>query len=430
MDRIIERPRWRRRVIAGVVGLAVAAGLYVLIGRIAGSPDRTLQVANDRITTAKVRSGQFDDYVQIRGRFIPLKTVFIDTVQGGKVEAVHIENGATVKPGQLLVELSNTNLQLAVISREAQITEQLNNLRGLELAHAKNRLSNERELVEVDYQIIRLNREIKRSAGLAERGAVARSSVESMRDELAYYKKRRALLRKTRKTVARLEQAQLFQLRRSSKQLEGNLELTRATVAGLKVKATAAGKLTAFDLEVGQSLSPGQRIAQIDDPSRYKILADIDEFYLGRVEVGLRAEYRDGETSYPLTVARIRPQVKNGRFQVDLVFGDEAPAKVRRGQTAQARLQLGQPSEALMVPNAAFYSDTGGAWVFVVNSEGTQAIKRKVRMGRRNPKYIEVLEGLREGEEIVTSPYTSYLEMERLELTRQRRGASNQGARR
>jgi HlyD family secretion protein len=182
--------------------------------------------------------------------------------------------------------------------------------------------------------------------------------------------------------------------------------------------APAAGKLSAFTLEVGQSLAPGERIAQIDDPEHYKVVADIDEFYLSRVDIGQRADYPLDGAAYQLTVAKIRPQVQNGQFQVELAFPGTTPPAVRRGQTAQVRLQLGQASEAVFVPNAGFYNDTGGAWVFVVSSDHGHAVRRTVRLGRRNPQQIEVLDGLSVGEEIVTSPYTNYLDMDRLELTR------------
>jgi HlyD family secretion protein len=241
-----------------------------------------------------------------------------------------------------------------------------------------------------------------------------------MRDERAYYEKRKTLLRTSRKAVDRLERAQLAQLRVAAKQLEKNLTVTRDNLAGLQVRALVPGQLTAFNLEVGQSLAPGERIGQIDHPTSYKILADIDEFYLGRVDVGQHAVYQADGASYTLTVSKIRPQVTSNRFQVDLVFDGKAPTKVRRGQTAQARLQLGQPTTAVLIPNAAFFNDTGGAWVFVVSGDGSQAIRRDVRLGRRNPQYIEVLGGLSPGEEIITSPYTSYLDVERLELTTRR----------
>lgn len=417
MDRVIERPRWRRRAAIATTVLALAAAVLLAVRYVTREPQRTLEVAGNRITTAAVERGEFDDFVQIRGRFIPLRTIFIDTVQGGQVEAIHVENGAVVEAGQLLVELSNTALQLEVISREAQITEQLNNLRSLELAHEKNRLDQSRQLVDVEYQIVRLEREIKRARQLAASGASPRVEVEQLSDELAYNKKRQVLLRESQGSIDRLEKAQLTQLRRASKQLEKNLTITRKNLDGLNVRASVAGQLTAFTLEVGQSLAPGERIGQIDDPSSYKILADIDEFYLGRVDVGQRAIYQEGDRRYKLVVAKIRPQVASGRFQVDLTFEGDAPDKVRRGQTAQLRLQLGQPSRAVLIPNAAFYNDTGGAWVFVVSSDKTTAVRRNIRLGRRNPEYIEVLEGLTPGEVIVTSPYTSFLEMDRLELT-------------
>jgi len=418
MDRVVRRPRrWRVRALAGagVLGLGVAA--YLLVGRLSAHGARTLEVAGDRITTARVESGTFDDFIQARGRFIPFRTVYLDTVQGGRVDAIHVENGATVAADQPLVDLSNTALQLDVISREAQVTEQLNNLRALELSHERNQLDRRREAIEVDYQIARLGRELERSNELVKTGSVPRSDIEQMGDELAYYRKRQALLRDSQGDVDRLERAQLAQLRTAGQQLAASLTVARNSLDSLHVRATMAGQLTAFSLEVGQSLAPGERIGQIDDPSAYKILADIDEFYLGRVDINLRAECEVSGTTYQLTVAKIRPQVADNRFQVDLVFDGDAPSGVRRGQTAQLRLQLGQPTPALLIPNAAFYNDTGGAWVFVVSGDRSRAIKRKVRLGRRNPQKIEVLEGLAAGEEIVTSPYTSFLEMEQLDLT-------------
>lgn len=417
MDRPLQRRSpWRRRapIIAGA--LAAAAAVYVLFLR--GDDARSLAVAGSHLTTGKVTRGQFDDIIQVRGRVTPLRTTFVDTASGGQVEEILVEDGARVERGQLLVRLSNTELQLDLISREAQITEQLNLLRGLELSHAQTRLANERELVEVRYQIKRLTRQIETSKGMAESGATARSEVDDMADELEYYKQRLGVQTRTRAEADRLQREQLVHMRAAAAQLEKNLEIARKNLDSLEVKAPSSGKLSAFTLEVGQSLAPGDRIAQIDDPERYKVVADIDEFYLTRVDLGQRADYPLDDATYQLTVAKIRPQVQNAQFQVELTFTGDAPAAVRRGQTAQVRLQLGQPTEAVLVPNAAFFNDTGGAWVFVVSSDRSHAVRRNVRLGRRNPSYIEVLDGLSAGEEIVTSPYTNYLDMDRLELTR------------
>lgn len=416
MDRVVaRRSPWRRRALLAAAGLVAAVALLLALR---GSSQRSVAVGTDRITTAPVVRGRFEDFVALRGQVAPLRTIFVDTSQGGQVEAIHVEDGATVERGQLLIDLSNTALQLDLISREAQITEQLNNLRGLELAHEQSRLSSRREIVETEYQIDRLTRQMDRAAALVGEGAAPRAELEDGRDELAYYKKRLAVLRDSQGAADRLQKAQVVQLRIASQQLEKNLEVARKNLDTLHVRAPAAGKLSAFGLEVGQSLKPGDRIAQLDDPSRFKLIADLDEFYLGRVDLEQRAEYPVGDVVHPLKVRKIRPQVQDGHFQLELEFLGAPPADLRRGQTAQTRLQLGQATEAVLVPNAAFYNDTGGAWVFVVAGDGAQAVRRKVRLGRRNPQVLEVLEGLVPGERIVTSPYTNYLELDRLDLSR------------
>jgi HlyD family secretion protein len=417
MDRVVERrPFWRKRGPVTAVILAAAAGaVWFFFLRSEGG--MSLAVAGSNITTGRVTRGRFDDVIEVRGRVTPLRTTYVDTASGGQVEKILIEDGARVTRGQLICELSNTQLQLDLISREAQITEQMNDLRGLELAQEQTRLVHEREMVEVQYQIKRLTRQMANSERLVGSGVSPKNELDDMKDELTYYQKRLKVQTDTRAAADKLQRAQLVQLRTANQQLEKNLEIARKNLESLKVKAPADGQLSAFTLEVGQSLAPGDRIAQIDDPEHYKLVADLDEFYLNRVDIGQRADYPLDGKSYQLQVAKIRPQVQNGQFQVELVFVGQAPAAVRRGQTAQVRLQLGQPTEATLVPNAAFYNDTGGTWVFVVSGDHTRAVRRTVRLGRRNPMHIEVLDGLSVGEEIVTSPYTNYLEMDRLELT-------------
>jgi HlyD family secretion protein len=417
MDRVVPRRRWPRLARLGAA-LALAAAAAIAYLALRPASERSVAVEQDHVAIAKVVRGQFDDFTQVRARATPARTVFIDTSQGGKVEAIHIEDGAMVEKGQLLVDLSNTALQLDVISREAQITEQLNNLRGLELAHEQNRLVNRREIVEVGYQIARLTRQLARTDDLARSGVVPRGEQEDMREELAYYKRRRDVQQDSFGAADKLQRVQLEQLRVAATQLDRNLDFARHNLDSLKVVAPADGQLSAFTLEVGQSLAPGDRLAQVDDPVHYKLTAEIDEFYLNRVDVGQRADYELGERTYRLKVSRIRPQVQNGRFEADLVFEGPSPTDVRRGQTAQVRLQLGQPTQAVLIPNAAFYHDTGGSWVFVVSSDRSRAVRRAVRLGRRNPQSIEVLDGLAPGEEIVTSSYTNYLDKDRLELKR------------
>jgi len=377
---------------------------------------RALTIQNDRVVISTVTSGVFDDYIPVRGQVAPLKTVFLDAIEGGRVEAVFVEDGAQLNAGDLIIELSNMTLQLDVIARESEVTEQLNNLRNTELSLEQNRLEHKRNLVDINYNIIRLNREIDRLAPLVAKNLIDDGTLERLKDERDWQLAKQEITLESQATDERLQKIQMEQLRIAGAQLEKNLSVARRNLDSLNVRAPVAGKLTSFDLEVGQALSSGMTIGRIDDPESFKVAADIDEFYLSRVDLEQTAALSTGGSEYSLSVRKIYPQVQNGTFKVDLVFSGNEPDSIRRGQTLQLNLQLGSPSETLLIPNGAFYQDTGGNWVFVVAPDGSRAVKRNVRMGRRNLKFIEVLDGLDAGEQVITSPYTNYLDMDRLEL--------------
>lgn len=418
MDRVIEKTPWdkyRRPATWGILALLAVVAFLVF------KPDagRALKVENDRIVVSTVTRGTFDDYIPVRGQVAPLQTVFLDAIEGGRVEAIHVEDGAEVSAGDLIVELSNTQLQLDVIAREAEVTEQLNNLRNTELSLEQNRLEHKRNLVDINYHIVRLGREIERLTPLVANDLIDDSSLERFQDEYNWYVARKEVTEESQRTDERLQQIQMAQLRIAGDQLEKNLQVARRNLDSLNVRAPVSGKLTAFDLEVGQALQRGVNIGQIDDPDSFKVTANIDEFYLPRVDLEQTATFSSGGDEYRLRVKKIYPQVQNGTFEVDLVFLDGEPDSIRRGQTLQLNLQLGSPSESLLIPNGAFYQDTGGNWVFVVTPDGQRAVRRTVRLGRRNARDIEVLEGLESGERVITSPYTNYLDMDRLELQTQ-----------
>ena len=415
MDRVIERTTWQKYRQPASWGLAV---LFAAMALWFFMPDagRALKVQNDRIVVSTVSVGEFDDYIPVRGQVTPLKTVFLDAIEGGRVEAIYVEDGAFVKAGDLIIDLSNTQLQLGVIAREAEVTEQLNNLRNTELSLEQNRLGHKRNLVDINYHIIRLSREIERLAPLVEKDLVDDGTLERLKDEHDWYVAKREITLESQATDERMQKLQMEQLRTAGAQLERNLEVASRNMQALNVRAPVDGKLTAFDLEVGQALSRGVNIGQIDDPEAFKVKANIDEFYLSRVDLEQTATMSVDGKDFNLMVRKIYPQVKNGTFEVDLVFVENEPDSIRRGQTLQLNLQLGSPSDSLLIPNGAFYQDTGGNWVFVVTVDGARAVKRNVRLGRRNLKFIEVLDGLEPGEQVVTSPYTNYLDMDRLEL--------------
>lgn len=414
MDRVVEKKMpLSHKAGFGIVGLLLLAFAWWLVDSLLDG--RSLSVDSQRIAISTVTTGTFEDYIPLRGRLIPRSTVYLDAIEGGRVDQVLVEDGALVEAGEPIAILSNTNLQLVVLGREAEVTEQLNFMRTIELQLEQNRLSHKRNLIEIDYQVKRLTRSIERQRELAVKDLVSQSTIDDLEDELKYYKDRREVTLESQATDARLQEQQLAQLRIAGEQLRSSLDFARKNLDDLNVRAPIAGKLSGFNIEVGQSIERGGRLGQVDDPDGFKLNVRIDEYYLGRVDLEQVAVAEHNNRSFDMEIAKIYPQVKDGQFEVDMAFSEE-PVGVRRGQTLQLRLTLGDNTGALLIPNGSFYQETGGNWIFVVSPDGSEAIKRPVRLGRRNTSFIEVLDGLEAGERVVTSPYTSYADMDRLSL--------------
>ncbi|MEM9314091.1 MAG: HlyD family efflux transporter periplasmic adaptor subunit [Pseudomonadota bacterium] len=416
MDRRIEgkpKQRW----------LAAGAGLAVVLATITWLATRDHSTAytldGQRIRTAVVSAGVYEDFIPLRANVEPERSVYLDAIEGGRVERLLVEEGVLVEAGQALVELSNTTLQLDVIAREAEVSEQLNNLRNTELAIEQNRLSLKSDLVEIDYQRQRLGRLVERYQELQGNEFISRNQYEDAVDELQYWTRRREVTLESQAQDERIRVAQMEQLRASVEQLEQNLILARANLENLLVRAPRAGRLTAFDAEIGESKDRGQRLGQIDDVDRFKASALVNEFYLNRVRLGQRAKLVMGREEFTLEVSKIYPEVASAQFEIDLRFTGAAPDNIRRGQTLQIRLVLGDADEqATLLSNGAFLNDTGGAWVFVLNPEGSVASRREVTLGRRNPNQIEVLGGLLPGDEVIISSYSSFITVDRIFIDR------------
>ncbi|MEM1112990.1 MAG: efflux RND transporter periplasmic adaptor subunit [Pseudomonadota bacterium] len=414
MDRVVEKQRSLTRWLLPAMGLLLLAILaWSALPYLTGG--RSLTLNAEHIAVSTVTRGTFEDFIPLRGRLVPRSTIYLDAIEGGRVEQVLAEDGSLVAAGEPIAVLSNTNLQLEVLGREAAVTEQLNTMRTIELRLEQNRLSHKRNLVEIEYQITRLRRSIERQQELANTALVPKSTLEDLEDELKYFLAKREVTLESQETDERMQKQQLLQLREAGGQLEESLVYARANLEDLNVRAPVAGKLSGFAIEVGESIQRGGRLGQIDDPDAYKLRVAIDEYYLGRVDLAQRAEAELAGDNYSLSITKIYPQVNNGQFQVDMVF-DKEPAGARRGQTVQVRLSLGDDATALLVPNGAYYQQTGGNWIFVMQPDGQQAVRREVRLGRRNTDFVEVLDGLEEGEQVITSPYTSFAEMDRLTL--------------
>jgi HlyD family secretion protein len=417
MDREVASRRLSTKMkiaLGAACAILLAALLYVFAP---SANSQTVEAA--RLTISPVTQGRFDDFLPLRARVEPLVTVYLDAVEGGRVERVLVEDGAMVQQGQLLAELSNSDLQLNVLARQTEVTQQINSMRSQELALSQTRLANERAVIEAELAVQTARRQYEMQRPLAERGFVPARQMADSRDTYEAARSRLAVLRRTQATDERLQSSQLAQLRASASSLNQSLELARGTLDSLNLRAPVAGQLTSFSIQVGQSFNRGERLGQIDSAGRNKLRAQVDEFYLGRVREGQVAAAEIGGRDYRIRVSKIYPQVRNGAFEVDLQFVGPEPADLQRGQTVQIRLTLGAPAPARLIPNGSFYNETGGAWVFVVAPDGRSAIRRQVRLGRRNSDYIEVLEGLDPGERVITSPYTGFAERDRLSISGQ-----------
>ena len=412
MDRVVVRKRIDKRLlIAG--GAAAVLLLLVVFWMFAPRAD-SVTVAQDRLTIGTAQQGVFEDFLPVRARVTPLVTVYLDAVEGGQVQKKLVEDGAQVVQGQLLAVLSNAELQLSTLEKQAEVEQQLNNMRSQELALVNTRNSNLRDLNQAETDLAKAKRQYDLYKPLADKGFVSSKTFNDARDDYEYQTSRLRILKQSIAQNEALQSSQLGQLRAASASLNSSMGVARESLGQLSIRAPVTGQLSGFDIQLGQSLQQGERVGQIDSAGGDKLQADVDEFYLGRVAVGQTATADiDGKT-YRMKVAKVYPQVRNGQFQIDLLFVGPEPQSMQRGQTVQAKLTIGDSSKALMIPNGAFFNDTGGSWVFVVDKDGNSATKRPVQLGRRNSDFIEVLSGLRPGDRVITSSYSGLTDKDHL----------------
>ena len=415
MDRQIEKkktPLWKLSAIGGVV---LAAG-YIAYTLFADSSVRSYRVPKEQLIVSTVTRGSFEDVIPIRGTIQPLNSVFLDAVNGGVVEEVFVEEGSFVEAGQPLLQLSNTNLRLSAAQNDTNITEQLNFLGNISNNLETDKLRTEREVIDIEYRLIVLERQKNRFEGLADSSLISEEEYTSVLDELVYQRK---LLENSKARQAledKIRGERMLQIATQVEKLEENLEVSQSSFESLLVRAPISGQLTSLPVDIGESKMSGERLGQIDVVDQYKIVAQVDEFYVSRVSANQSSRFTLLGESYQSRVIKVYPEITNGTFEVDMVFDKSAPENIRRGQSLQMELVLGDAVESLLLPVGGFLQDTGGNWVFVLDSVGDNAIRRNIRVGRRNNRYLEVLEGLAQGESVVTSGYGQMEEMDRLQL--------------
>ena len=413
MDRKIEKKKFPPKKIAWL-SAAVAFVCLVVWGLANTGSGSTLKIDSRKITISEVTRGEFQEYISVTGTVLPISTFYLDAVEGGRVKKIFVEEGNYVNVGDDILELDNTDLHLDIMYREAQLFEQINNLRNTRLAMEQQSLGLREQLLEIDYQVTKSKRLYDQSSNLIGKNHISRDAFDQARDDYNYWRSKRDLTVETQKQDSILRAVQIEQLERSVERMQTNLEVVKQKLENLAIRAPITGQLTLLNAEVGESKSRGERIGQIDVLEGFKIRAAVDEFYIARVAVGQSATVRLSEVTYNLEIRKVYPEVRQGRFEIDLEFQGQAPEGIRRGQTVQLRLALGNLSEAVTVARGSFYQKTAGRWIYVVDESGEFAVKRKISLGMQNPREYEVLEGLEPGELVITSSYDSFEDFDRL----------------
>ena len=416
MDRIIEKKHGfqlkKHGPYVAMGALLLAMVCWILFGNHAS----TVRVEKDQLTVSEVQKAEFKDYVRTSGRVIPIQVVQVSPEEGGIVVEKVVEEGSKVRKGDIIVRLSNSNLDLQILNAEAELAEKQNLLRNTQVAMQQDRLNNQTEQAQLDMDTQRKQRTFEQNRRLYQEKLISRESYIQSQEDWQLASKKRSLVTKRLKQDSLYRTVQMDQMEDNLGAMRRNVLLVRQRKDKLCVRSTIDGELGLLDVELGQSVQPGQKIGQINDLSDYKVQADIDEHYIDRVRQGLTATFQRGDKEYLLQVRKVYPEVRQGKFRCDFIFKGERPENIRTGQTYYIDLELGQPEQAVIIPRGTFFQTTGGQWIFVMDKSGSKAYRRNIRIGRQNPQYYEVLEGLEPGERVVTSGYEAFKDNEVLSL--------------
>lgn len=410
MDKIIEKKTgWRAAFTKKALPWWLGALLLVFVIYLIARPNnKTLRVDKDTVTISSAVKGEFNDYIRISGRVQPMTTIQLSPQEGGIVEKILIEEGSPVKAGDAILILNNDNLDLQILNSEAELAEKENILRNTQIQMEQQKLDVRQNVLEYGMQVDRLRRAYEQQKALYEDKLIAKEEYLKAEEDYRLAKQKYDLMAERSKQDSLYRGTQIDRMEESLENMQLNMSMIRRRKSNLIVKAPIDGELGLLDVVLGQSIAAGTKIGQINSVGTYKVEAQIDEHYIDRVIAGLEATFeRQGET-YSTVIRKVYPEVRDGKFKADFKFDGEQPDNIRSGQTYYLNLQLGQPEEAVIIPRGTFYQKTGGKWIYVVNKEGTKAVKREIRIGRQNPQYYEVLEGLEPGEKVITSGYDTY----------------------
>ena len=410
MDKIIEKKKGlaaaftRKSLPYWGLGLLAIFILWLVLRD--GSP--TLRVNGDSLTINEVTRGEFNDYIRVSGQVQPMTTVQISPQEGGVVEKIIIEEGSHVRAGDEILRLSNDNLDLQILNSEAELAEKENILRNTLISMEQQKLSLRQDQLQLQSDVNRLRRKYLQNKSLYKEKLIAREDYLTSKEDYELAAGKLQLVKDRAKQDSLYRAVEIDQMQESLDNMRKNMLMIRRRKDNLTIKAPIDGELGLLDVVLGQSVSAGTKIGQINNLDSYKIEAQIDEHYIDRVTSGLSATFQRQNDSYDAVIRKVYPEVRDGKFKADFKFGGEVPDNIRTGQTYYLNLQLGQPETAVLVPRGTFYQKTGGKWIFVVSPDGGKAVRREIRIGRQNPQYYEVLDGLNPGEKVITSGYDSF----------------------
>ena len=417
MDRKIEKKKWGKKRLLSIAGIAalvllIAGSVYFTSG------NSKLNVEAERITISEVKNGTFQEFIPVNGVVLPMTTIYLDAVEGGRVEDKLVEDGSMVKKGQPILRLSNTDLELSLVNQQTSVYNLITQMQIARNAAQQNTTTKLNQMTDVDNTFKEAERLYKLDKYLYEQKAIGLQEFKQAENNYNYQLEKKKLTEQILKQDSSSNAQQVSQAQQSAKGSQTALNVMRKKVGDLIVRAPVDGQLTSLDAEIGQNKNKGERLGQIDVLSGYKVRVDIDEHYISRVFIGLMGETSFAGKNYKLKINKVYTQVTNGRFQVDMQFIGSTPEGIRRGQTLQIRLALSDETQALLLAKGGFFQQTGGNWVFKLSDDGKRAYKVDVQLGRQNPDYFEVLSGLKPGDKVVTSSYENYGTMQELVLNK------------
>ena len=415
MDRVIAKKKWTTKKILTIVGITALAAL-ILGSYYFTSGKSRLNVDTERITISEVKNGVFKEFTVVNGIVMPLTTIYLDALEGGRVEEKYVDDGAMMKSGQPILRLSNTDLELSLVNQETSVFNLLTQMQISRNAAQQNTVGKLNQMADADNQYKEAERLYTLNKQLYEQKVIGSQEFKQSEIAYEYQVKRRALQAEILKQDSISVKQEYDQSKQSFDRTQNALQVMRRKVGDLIVRAPIDGQLTSLDAEIGQSKNKGERLGQVDATNGFKVRVDIDEHYISRIYTGLMGQFNFAGKDYNLTIKKVFTQVTNGRFQVDMEFTDAVPQGIRRGQTLQIRLALSDEKQALLLPRGGFYQQTGGNWIFKVSENGNTAYRVDIQLGGQNPDFYEVLQGLKPGDKVVTSSYENYGTMQELVL--------------